>query len=334
MSENNDTKPDDVTEKIEIFSTDDEKIKSIGELLSNDSSREILQLLFKKELTANQIAQETDVSLQLVKYHLNKMQDMGIVKISKIEKNIKGQDMKFYKSTKFAVVIVPSAVSERAKESKLLVRSFKTIYRFAGIGIAGVAAWFTTLTLQAPQTRTIAPAPEQETSTTEDAFIGAIPESSEAPEPSIEQEAGTAEDVPIKATPESSEAATEPLEQEAGTAEDAFLGDISESSEAPEPPLEEEASPAEDATMEAIPESEAPPEIREGGLAMDESVELAEKAEEATETASTSSGVPVLGGEEFFWPIIVTLAVIGAGLILELVIRMRRNLKKHQTQTA
>ena len=64
----------------------DEKIKSFGELFTNNSSREILQLLFNEELTATQIAQKTDISLQLVKYHINKLQSLGIVKISKIKK--------------------------------------------------------------------------------------------------------------------------------------------------------------------------------------------------------------------------------------------------------
>lgn len=138
----------DPTENIEIFSTDDEKIKSIGELLTNDSSRTILQLLFKEEMTATQLAQKTGTSLQLVKYHLNKMQDVGVVRISKIEKNTKAQDMKYYKATKFAIVILPSKISDKTKESKLLLHSFKTIYRFAGIGVAAIASWFATRTLQ------------------------------------------------------------------------------------------------------------------------------------------------------------------------------------------
>jgi len=75
--------------KIEIFSTDDEKIKSVGELLTNDSSRAILQLLFTNELTATKIAEKTGISLQLVKYHINKMQDLNIAKISRVEKNKK-----------------------------------------------------------------------------------------------------------------------------------------------------------------------------------------------------------------------------------------------------
>ncbi|AJW71391.1 ArsR/SmtB family transcription factor [Nitrosopumilus adriaticus] len=127
---------DDFTEKIKILATDDKKIKMFGELFTNDSSREILQLLFNEELTATQISQKTEISLQLVKYHLNKLQDLGVVKISKIEKNSKSQDMKIYTATKFSIVIVPPSFSEKTKESKLLVRSFRHIYKVAGLGIA------------------------------------------------------------------------------------------------------------------------------------------------------------------------------------------------------
>lgn len=83
-------------EKIEIFSTDDEKIKLVGEILSNESSRVILQLLFDEELTANEISSKALVSLQLVTYHLKKMQELGFVKVSKITNNSKGHDMKYY----------------------------------------------------------------------------------------------------------------------------------------------------------------------------------------------------------------------------------------------
>ena len=107
-----------------------------GELFTNDSSREILQLLFNEELSATQIAQKTDISLQLVKYHLIKLQDLGIVKIIKIEKNSKSKDMKIYTATKFSIVIVPPKFSKKTKESKLLVRSFRHIYKVAGLGIA------------------------------------------------------------------------------------------------------------------------------------------------------------------------------------------------------
>ena len=143
--------PDELTEKIKILATDDEKIKSFGELFTNDSSREILQLLFNEELTATQISQKTEISLQLVKYHLNKLQDLGVVKISKIGKNSKSQDMKIYAASKFSIVIVPPKLSEKTKESKLLVRSFRHIYKVAGLGIAtGISGLLSAFQLEQP----------------------------------------------------------------------------------------------------------------------------------------------------------------------------------------
>jgi len=140
---------DEITEKIKIIATDDEKIKSFGELLTNDSSRTILQLLFNEELTALQISEKTGISLQLVKYHIIKLQDLGVVKVTKVEKNSKSQDMKFYSASKFSMVIVPPKYSEKTKESKLLVRSFRHIYKIAGLGIsAGISGLMSLSLLQ------------------------------------------------------------------------------------------------------------------------------------------------------------------------------------------
>jgi len=180
MSDENDA--DEFTEKIKILATDDEKIKSFGELFTNDSSREILQLLFNEELTANQIAQKTDISLQLVKYHLIKLQDLGIVKISKIEKNSKSQDMKIYTATKFSIVIVPPKFSEKTKESKLLVRSFKHIYKVAGLGIAtGLSGLLSLTQLQQDKVISVDDSSERSISMEESPMIKSTPidESSE-----------------------------------------------------------------------------------------------------------------------------------------------------------
>lgn len=126
---------DDLTEKIKILATDDEKIKSFGELFTNDSSREILQLLFNEELSAMQIAQKTNISLQLVKYHLNKLQDLGIVKILKIEKNSKSQDMKIYSAIKFSIVIVPPKLSEKPKKVSYLLDPLDIFTRLQDLGL-------------------------------------------------------------------------------------------------------------------------------------------------------------------------------------------------------
>ncbi len=44
--------------------------------------------------------------------------------------------MKIYSASKFSIVIVPPEMSKKTKEGKLLVRSFRHIYKVAGLGIA------------------------------------------------------------------------------------------------------------------------------------------------------------------------------------------------------
>jgi DNA-binding transcriptional ArsR family regulator len=140
--------PMGINDKIEILSTDDDRIKAVGELLSSDSSRAILKLLFNEEMTANQISQKTEISLPLVMYHLKKMQDVNVVKISQTGKNTKSHDMKYYTVDKFAIVILPSGMTEKAKTSKSLFNSFNRIYRFATIGGVSLAAWFSSQFIQ------------------------------------------------------------------------------------------------------------------------------------------------------------------------------------------
>ena len=146
MNQNKTRQP--VPERISIYDTDDERLRSLGEVLITDASRNILKLLFDDTLTANEISTKTGFSLQLVRYHLQKMRDVGLVDIPKIGKNTKSHDMKYYTATKFAIVIVPSKFSEKTKSSKSLARSFKSIYRLGGIGIATIGSWFATLALQ------------------------------------------------------------------------------------------------------------------------------------------------------------------------------------------
>ena len=139
-STSNDSESNDVTEKIEIFSTSDDKIKYLGEMFSNDSSRKILVLLIRKEMTTSEISRKTELSLSLVIHHLNKMMNTGIVNITRTSKNSKGQEMKHYRA-KRAIVILPAEASEKAKKSKTLSNSLKKILKFTAIGIAGLISW-------------------------------------------------------------------------------------------------------------------------------------------------------------------------------------------------
>lgn len=132
---------DSIKNDVEIFSTEDEKLKLLGELLSNESSRTIFALLIKNEMTANEISEKTGLRLSLVIHHLNKMQSARIVEITKIVTNSKNHDMKYYQA-KSAVLIFPKEASEKALASKSLSLSLKRILRFSAIGVSGLISWF------------------------------------------------------------------------------------------------------------------------------------------------------------------------------------------------
>ena len=87
---------DNITKEIKIFSNNDEKLKFLGKILNNNSSREIIQLLIKKEMTANEIALQTKLSLPLILHYINQMIRAEIVTVSKTENNAKNQPMKYY----------------------------------------------------------------------------------------------------------------------------------------------------------------------------------------------------------------------------------------------
>ena len=137
-----------ISDRVEILSTEDQKMKSIGEILSSDSSRAILKILFNDSLTANQISQKTEISLPLVIYHLKKMQESGVVKITNVGKNTKSHDMQFYTVDKLAIIRLPSQMSEPAKKSKSLFNSFTRIHRLATLGGVSIAAWFSSQIIQ------------------------------------------------------------------------------------------------------------------------------------------------------------------------------------------
>ncbi len=123
-----------------IFSTNDSTLKTFAEIVANKSSSDMLHLLFKKELTANEIATGAGISLQLAKYHIEKMQSIGLICVSRVGKNSKSRDMNYYTASKLAIVITHTDVAEKARQSKLLAKSLKSIYRLFGVGGAAVAS--------------------------------------------------------------------------------------------------------------------------------------------------------------------------------------------------
>lgn len=93
-------------EHIEVISTEDERIKIIGEDLANDTGRAIFGQI-SQVASINDLAKSLNISLPLVNWHINRLFGVGLIKIEKIELSSKNKQMKYYGPVKTAFVIVP-----------------------------------------------------------------------------------------------------------------------------------------------------------------------------------------------------------------------------------
>ena len=130
----------DGSDKVKIYSSNEKRVKFLGDVLANDASRSIFLLLAQGDLPAGKIADKTGLSLALITYHLEKMQNAGVVQVSKVSKNIKNRDMKYYRAV-LAILIIPDESHDRARGSEALAFSLRRVLRFSSIGIAGLSSW-------------------------------------------------------------------------------------------------------------------------------------------------------------------------------------------------
>ena len=131
-----------------VFSSDDQRLKILGEIFGNNTSRNIITVLIETEMTAMQISDKLGLKLNLVMYHLDKMLNLQIISITKRTKNSRGHQVKHYRA-KQAVMIFSKNAKNRAEKSKMLSDVIKRITRFSAIGFAGVSTWIVTnITIQ------------------------------------------------------------------------------------------------------------------------------------------------------------------------------------------
>lgn len=130
----------DMPDDVNLYSSGDDRIKFLGKALGNDVSRRMLLTLSKSEMTADEVARDAELSLSLVAHHLKKMQSAGLVRVSRVSKNSKNRDMKYYRAVSI-ILVVPNEAYAKSKNSKILSLSLKKIIKFSAIGIAGLSSW-------------------------------------------------------------------------------------------------------------------------------------------------------------------------------------------------
>jgi hypothetical protein len=86
----------DRKEDPKLLCIDDDRTSEILKALSSDTSQEIFELLNREPLAAQDIADELDLSLQQVSYHLENLEQAGVIAVLDTCYSEKGMEVDVY----------------------------------------------------------------------------------------------------------------------------------------------------------------------------------------------------------------------------------------------
>lgn len=133
----------DDNNKIKVFGSDDD-LKSLGELLSNETSRKIIKNLMEHQMYTNEIATKLDMRVSLVIHHLKKLEELGLLDIVNKKIKRKGEKHRFFTMNSDIFVTLDKTKADIEKNG-ILKRIFKDGMKFGFIFIvAGFSFMFDT----------------------------------------------------------------------------------------------------------------------------------------------------------------------------------------------
>jgi DNA-binding transcriptional ArsR family regulator len=112
--------------------------RKITQILSNETSLKILELLGKKSMSATSIAEELELPLTTVKYNLDSLIESDLIKITQIKWSKKGRQVKIYESVEKLIVLVPSKSSIDKLSLVSLLQKYLGVIVAAFFAAAGI----------------------------------------------------------------------------------------------------------------------------------------------------------------------------------------------------
>ncbi len=101
-----------------LLSMEDEKIKKISNVISNESCRKILDYLSNKEATESELAEKLQIPISTVHYNLQQLMETGLISAEEFHYSQKGKEVSHYRLANKYIIIAPkktSGIKEKLK---------------------------------------------------------------------------------------------------------------------------------------------------------------------------------------------------------------------------
>lgn len=123
-----------------MFGNDDESLRILGQLLSSETSRKIIQLLIQEEMYTNQISKRLGIQMNTISFHMKKLVEVGLVTVTHKQIIKKGIDHKFYKMVP-NIFVTATLPKKEIHENGFLKKIFKEGIKLTVIAIASFFVW-------------------------------------------------------------------------------------------------------------------------------------------------------------------------------------------------
>jgi DNA-binding transcriptional ArsR family regulator len=90
-----------------LMSMEDDKIKKVSNVISNDSCRKILDYLANKEATESELAEKLGIPISTVHYNLQQLKQTELVESDEYHYSSKGKEVQHYRLANKYIIIAP-----------------------------------------------------------------------------------------------------------------------------------------------------------------------------------------------------------------------------------
>ncbi len=120
-----------------VLYVDSDEAAEVISTLSGETAMAVFRALTDQALTASELAEELDASVQKVSYHLENLEAAGLVEVVDTCYSEKGREMDIYAVASRPTVLVLGSREDRGT----LRQAFGQLAGAVGITAVGIAAW-------------------------------------------------------------------------------------------------------------------------------------------------------------------------------------------------
>lgn len=120
-----------------VLYVDNDQTKELVSTLSSETTMDAFRRLNEEALTASELAADLDLSIQNASYHLDKLQDAGLIEVVDTCYSEKGREMSVYAVSSEPLVLVLGT----ERDGPRVQRAFAGLAGVVGVPAVAIAAW-------------------------------------------------------------------------------------------------------------------------------------------------------------------------------------------------